>query len=211
MAYPVAMDTHPAFVQELWDRTPPEVRAYLGMLEGRVARLEAMIQALQEQNRTLQEQLNQTLQHVCRPSLSDPPRPQRPRRSRGKRRRGGQPGHLGSTRTLISVEEVDEVVAVKPEVCMHCHVPLWGDDPTPWRHQVIEIPPLRPVVTEYQWHQLVCSACGTVTRAPWPTGVPSGTYGPRVQAIVALCTSPRQNILYTSAEINRPYSARYSL
>ena len=59
MAYPVAMDTHPAFVQELWDRTPPEVRAYLGMLEGRVASLEAMIQALQEQNRTLQEQLNQ--------------------------------------------------------------------------------------------------------------------------------------------------------
>lgn len=182
------MDTHPACVQELWDRTPPEVRAYLGMLEGRGASLEAMIQALQEQNRTLQEQLNQTLQHVCRPSLSDPPRPQRPRRPRGKRRRGGQPGHLGSTRTLISVEEVDEVVVVKPEVCMHCHVPLWGDDPTPWRHQVIEIPPLRPVVTEDQWHQLVCSACGTVTRAPGPTGGPSGTYGPRVQAIMALCT-----------------------
>jgi len=27
-----------------------------------------------------------------------------------------------------------------------------------------------------------------VTRAPWPDGVPSGTYGPRVQATVALCT-----------------------
>jgi transposase len=25
-------------------------------------------------------------------------------------------------------------------------------------------------------------------RAPWPAGVPSGTYGPRVQATVALCT-----------------------
>ena len=37
---------------------------------------------------------------------------------------------------------------------------LAGDDPTPWRHQVIEIPPLQPVVTEYQWHQLACPACG---------------------------------------------------
>jgi transposase len=53
---------------------------------------------------------------------------------------------------------------------------------------VIEMPPIKPVITEYQWHQLVCSACGETTRAPWPAGVPSGTYGPRVHATVALCT-----------------------
>ena len=53
---------------------------------------------------------------------------------------------------------------------------------------MIEIPPITPVVTEYQWHQLVCSVCGEVTRAPWPAGVPSGTYGPRGQATVALYT-----------------------
>jgi transposase len=58
----------------------------------------------------------------------------------------------------------------------------------PFRHQVIEIPPIQPVVTEYHWHQLVCAGCGEVTRAPWPEGVPSGTYGPRVQATVALYT-----------------------
>src|SRR4029450_1606109 len=93
-----------------------------------------------------------------------------------------------------------------------CHAPLSGDDPTPFRHQVMEIPPIQPVVTEYQlhqpvrpacgahtatirpvvpeyqWHQLVCPACGETTRAPWPAGVPSGTYGPRVHATVALCT-----------------------
>jgi transposase len=86
------------------------------------------------------------------------------------------------------VEEVDEVVDIKPEQCLYCHAPLSGDDPKPWRHQVIELPPIKPVVTEYQWHQLVCSGCGEVTRAPWPAGVPSGTYGPRVQATVALCT-----------------------
>jgi transposase len=86
------------------------------------------------------------------------------------------------------VEEVDAVVVLKPDRCSGCHAPLWGDDPTPFRHQVIEIPPLQSVVTEYQWHQLVCAGCGEVTRAPWPEGVPSGTYGPRVQATVALYT-----------------------
>src|SRR3954453_4688462 len=72
--------------------------------------------------------------------------------------------------------------------CMHCHASVAGDDTAPWRHQGIEIPPLTPVVTEYQWHQLACPACGETTRAPWPAGVPSGTYGPRVQATGALCT-----------------------
>jgi transposase len=86
------------------------------------------------------------------------------------------------------VEDVDEVVVLKPEQCRGCHAPLWGDDPSPFHHQVIEIPPIKPVITEYQWHQLVCPECGETTRAPWPADVPSGTYGPRVQATVALCT-----------------------
>jgi transposase len=86
----------------------------------------------------------------------------------------------------VPVEEVDEVVAIKPDQCSGCHAPLSGEDASPFRHQVIEIPPIKPVITEYQWHQLVCPACGETTRAPWPQGVPSGTYGPRVHATVAL-------------------------
>src|SRR5262249_50637638 len=58
----------------------------------------------------------------------------------------------------------------------------------PWRHQVMAIPPIEPKVTAYPWHQVRCSACGEVPRAPWPAGVPRGTYGPRVQATVVLCT-----------------------
>ncbi len=80
------------------------------------------------------------------------------------------------------------MVVLQPEQCRHCHAPLSGEDPQPWRHQVIEMPPIKPVVTEYQWHQLVCAGCGEVTRAPWPEGVPSGPYGPRVQATVSLYT-----------------------
>ena len=96
--------------------------------------------------------------------------------------------NLAILRALLPVEEVDEVVVSKPEQCAHGHALLSGDAPTPWRHQVIELPPITPVVTEYRWHQLVCAICGEVTRAPWPAGVPSGTYGPRLQATVALYT-----------------------
>src|SRR6267143_3397658 len=181
MAYPVAMETLAALSRDIWERTPPEAQAYIGTLEARVATLEDRV-------RTLQEQLNQSSRNSSRPPSSDPPQSQRPTRPRGQRRRGGQPGHPGQTRTLVPVEDVDEVVVLKPEQCSGCHAPLSGDDPTPFRHQVIEIPPIKPVITEYQWHQLVCPECGETTRAPWPAGVPSGTYGPRVQATVALYT-----------------------
>ncbi len=142
-----------------------------------------MVHTLQEQVRTLQEQLNQTSRNSSRPPSSDPPQSPRPRRPRGQRRRGGQPGHPGNTRHLVPVEEVDEVVVLKPEQCQGCHAPLAGEDASPFRHQVIEIPPIKPVITEYQWQQLVCSACGATTRAPWPAGA---CYGCAVHWVVSL-------------------------
>ena len=175
------MDRPAALPPDIWERTPPEARAYIRALEARVTALEGMMQALHAQ-------LTQTSRNSSRPPSSDPPSHPRRRRPRSTRRRGGQPGHLGSTRPLVPVEEVDEVVVLKPQQCSRCQAPLWGDDASPFRHQVIEIPPIKPVITEYQWHQLPCPACGETTRAPWPAGVPSGTYGPRVHATVALCT-----------------------
>jgi len=191
----MAMETRAALSPEIWNQTPPEARAYIEALEARLATLETIVQALQaqnralqEQNRVLQEQLNQNSRNSSRPPSSDPPGPPRPSRPRGKRRRGAQPGHPGHHRALVPVEAVDEVVVVKPDRCSACHAPLAGDDPSPFRHQVIEIPPIKPMITEYQWHQLVCPDCGETTRAPWPKGAPSDTYGPRVHATVALCS-----------------------
>jgi transposase len=182
------METPAALTPDIWERTPPEAQAYIRTLESRLSALAASVQALREQNGTLQERLDQTSRNSSRPPSSDPPQSPRSRRPRSGRRRGGQPGHAGHTRTLVPVEEVDEVVVLKPDRCSGCQAPLWGDDPLPFRHQVIEIPPIQPVVTEYQWHHLVCPTCGERTRTPWPKGVPSGTYGPRVHAMVALCS-----------------------
>src|SRR5215510_9912014 len=201
MAYPVPMDTPPSLPPEHWERTPPEVQAYMRALEERIVLLEAMVHAFQEQVRTLQEQLNQTSRNSSRPPSSDPPQSPRPHRPRGQRRRGGQPGHPGHTRNLVPVEEVDEVVVLKPEQCQGCHASLSEDDASPFRHQVIEMPPIKPVITEYQWHQLVCPVCGATTRAPWPAGVPSGTYGPRVHATVALCTGSYRLSKRTTAQV----------
>ena len=177
------MDSPIPFPPEIWERIPPEAQAYIRALESRVAALEATVQQLREQ-------VQQTSRTSSRPPSSDPPQAlgQRPRREPTGRRPGGQPGHEGQARALVPVEEVDVVVPVKPERCHHCQHLLQGEDPQPQRHQVTEIPPVTPVVTEYQLHRLVCPACGEETRAEVPAGVPTGGFGPRVQAITALCT-----------------------
>ena len=59
-------------------------------------------------------------------------------------------------------------------------------DPEPLRHQVWELPEIKPQVTEYQRHRLVCPCCGETTCAELPAGVPVGQAGPRLVAFVGL-------------------------
>ena len=184
------MNAERPFPSELWEQSPAAVQDYIRALEARVTALEAAVQRLEATVQHLTERLQQDSRTSSRPPSSDPPQAttKRPRRDPSGRRPGGQPGHQGQARALVPVAEVDVVIAVKPERCRRCQYPLQGEDAQPERRQVMEIPPIKPVVTEYQLHQLGCPACGEATRGELPVGVSSGAFGPRVQAITALCT-----------------------
>jgi transposase len=184
------MNTERPFSQELWDQTPDAVQDYIRALEARVAALEAVVQRLEATVQHLTERLQQDSRTSSRPPSSDPPQAigRRPRHEPSGRRPGGQPGHEGHTRALVPIERVEVVIPVKPERCSRCQHPLHGEDGQPQRHQVTEIPPVKPIVTEYQLHRLVCPVCGETTGAKLPVGVPCGEFGPRVQAVTALCT-----------------------
>src|SRR5262249_18021926 len=151
----------------------------------------------------LLERLQQDSHNSSRPPSSDPPQALRKRTRRGPsgRKRGGQPGHPGQSRAVIPTTAVDTIVPVKPTQCARCQHPLVGEDPQPYRHQVTEVPPVQPVVTEYQLHRLVCPACGASTRAPLPGGGPPGGFGPRVPAIVALGTGAYRLSKRTTQEV----------
>jgi transposase len=184
------MQTERPFSPAVWDQIPAAVQDYVTALEARVAALETIVQRLEATVQHLTERLQQDSRTSSRPPSSDPPQAlgKRPRREPSGRRPGGQPGREGQTRMLIPIGEVDVIIPVKPERCRHCQYPLHGEDPQPQRHQVTEIPPIQPAITEYQLHRLVCPACGEATRAAVPAGAPTGEGGPRVQAITALCT-----------------------
>jgi transposase len=178
------------FSQALWDQTPVAVQDYIEALEARVAALEGSVQRLEAAVQHVTEHVQQNSRTSSRPPSSDPPQAsgKRSRQEPSGRRPGGQPGHEGHTRALVPVDEVDVVVPLKPAQCHHCQPPLPGEDPHPQRQQVTEIPPVKPIVTAYQWPRLVCPACGEATRAELPRGVPPGGFGPRLQATMARCT-----------------------
>lgn len=130
--------------------------------------------------------LGQNSQNSSKPPSSDPPgMPRGPKEATG-RSRGGQPGHKAHQRERLPP---DEVVPVIPSHCGRCQRPLRGRDAAPRIHQVLDLPDIRPVVTDYECHELECSWCGAHTRASLPPGVPEGAFGPRLRAVVALCTS----------------------
>jgi hypothetical protein len=198
---PCAHGYAPACSPELWERTPPAVHAYMRALEARIVTFEAMVHTFQAQVRPWQERLHHPARHASRPPSRDPPPSPRPRRPRNQRRRGGPPGHLGQMRNLGPVEDVDEVVVLKPAPCQGCHAPLSGDEASPFRHQVSEMPPRKPVITAYQWHQRVCTAGGEITGASWPAGGPRGSDGPRVHATGARCTGASRLSKRTTAQV----------
>ena len=86
------------------------------------------------------------------------------------------------------VGDCKATIVVKPEECRRCGNALEGDDPDPYRHQVTEVPKVLATVEEYQLHTLDCLRCGISTRATLPPGVPAGQFGPRLQAMVSVCS-----------------------
>jgi transposase len=183
------MDANPPLPPEIWEDTPPAAQEMIVAQAAALAQLRAEVAQLTATVEGLAQRLGRNSRNSSQPPSADPPQTTaRPRRELSGRRPGGQPGHEGQSRTLAPVEEVDVIIPVKPMQCRRCQQALQGDDPQPQRHQVTEIPPVKPLVMEYQLHQLRCPACGAPTRAELPVGVPSGAFGPRLQAITALCT-----------------------
>jgi len=180
------MHREPPLPQELWEQIPPHLQAALWvMVEG----YERRIVALEAEVAELKERLNQNSQNSSRPPSADGPQVKRtPPRAPSGRKRGAQPGHPVQRRALVPVEAVAEVVVCKPQQCRRCGGILQGSDPQPWRHQVIEVPPPAPHVTEYQLHRLPCARCGITTCGALPAGVPASSYGPRLASLVGLCS-----------------------
>jgi len=172
---------------EDWALTPPSVQQVMLQVLERVAALEEEVNQLRADNERLREQTRRSSHNSSQPPSTDGPRkpPRQPRQSSGKNR-GAQPGHKPHQRKLYPPEECRSVKDHRPGQCGACGAVLDGDDPNPVRHQVVELPEVKPQVAEHRLHQLCCLDCGELTRATLPAEVSESGYGPRLAATLGL-------------------------
>jgi hypothetical protein len=160
----------------VWAERLDEAIALAERLAARVEDLELEVKRL----------TNRSSHNTSLPPSSDlPSAPKRSSKKQSNRKRGGQCGRRGLRRELLEPGDVDHVVDVLPQACScgclideaDCHLAL--------RHQVTDIPPVKPVVTEYRLHRARCKSCRRRVTAPLPDNVNASAFGPRVHATVA--------------------------
>lgn len=150
-----------------------QLRAMVELLRAEIAQLKAKNSERKPPRKNSQ---NSSLP----PSKS--PKPNRKSSTHGAKR-GPKPGHPGKSRTR---QEPDVIVEVRPKVCPRCGEDLtWVEGQCIGRSQVVEIPPIEPVVIEARRFSVTCPACGEVHRAEYPAGLePERVFGPHVETLV---------------------------
>jgi transposase len=167
-----------------------EHREELAKLQKQLAERDRKIAELEQKLALVREAAGLTSRNSSKPPSSDPPSaPTRQPEKPSGRRRGGQPGHPFHPRQLYPVQQCASVTDHKPEVCRGCGLHLDGEDPNPLRHQIVEMPPVVPVVDEHRLHSLRCAGCGLINRANLPDGVSGTGFGPGVEATAAMLVS----------------------
>ncbi|MBW4511506.1 MAG: IS66 family transposase [Scytonematopsis contorta HA4267-MV1] len=170
-----------------WEKTPASVKELVAKLGQLIKQSEKELSDKDAQNQELLEKINRTSNNSSSPPSSDPPSVEKPlhKKKKSGKKRGGQPGHKGHSRFLFEPDDCT-ILDHHPKTCSCCGEKLSGEDANPYRHQVVDIPIVKPVVVEYRLHQLVCDNCGTSTRATLPQGVNKSGYEASVVALVAV-------------------------
>jgi transposase len=150
-----------------------------------------LILQLQEQLAVAQAKVAELEAKLAKPKKTDQNSSMPPSQNwHGKRehgtgkRRGGKHGHQGRSRVN---QEPDVVVDFRAEVCTRCGSDLSEcEQELVQRHQVVEIPPVKPVVVELRKYRARCG-CGYYQEGRYPTGYdePQQVFGPHLHALIS--------------------------
>ncbi len=163
--------------------------AYIKQLENKVVELEKCIETLEKYIEKLERLLGMNSKNSSKPPSSDPPGMSTilPRILRRKKR-GAKNGHRPFMVNLLPPEKVTHRIEMKPRVCSCGSTNLEETPKEPLRHQIVDIPPITPEVTEYIQPVYRCKDCGEFIYQPLPDEVKRKHFGPGVLAVVAVLT-----------------------
>lgn len=169
-----------------FQQPPPQMRT-LEEAQTLINELWPLLRELSNRIDFLEEQLRTNSRNSSQPPSTDTHRPPALKPPTGGRKRGAQPGHPGKARMLLPSEQITHAENCLPGPCPACGgtVKISG---LRARHQVIDLPKLAPVVTEYRLFAGTCQACGCACEASLPPGVSARVTGPRLLAAIGTFT-----------------------
>ena len=109
-----------------------------------------LMQEMRQRLQVLEEQVKLNSRTSSKPPSSDGPGGgSRPSKPKSGRKVGAQPGHKGSFRAMLPSDQVGQQVLCRPEPqCALCKSEVVVDEDKAIRHQVFDLPPITPEVTE---------------------------------------------------------------
>lgn len=160
-------------------------------LEAHIIKQDLLISQQSVRIAELEELLHKSKLHKDSSNSSKPPssdmgRPKRNQSLREKSNRpsGGQKGHLGTT--LKQTDKPDEIIRLESNFCSCCGISLEGvESNLASKRQVIDIPPITPIVSEYQVYTKECPHCHKENKASYPDEVTNHVqYGKSIQSLI---------------------------
>jgi len=150
------------------------------LFQGRVSELERQVRELKKLLGLSSDLPAKTPQNSSIPAgqsrkAEKPPKP--------RRKRGAKMGHKGKNRRR---SEADEIIECRVAVCSDCGEDLSAvSQRRVGSRQVIDIPPIQPVVREAWRYEATCPCCGKVQSATYPAGFEKGRmFGDRLEKVV---------------------------
>lgn len=170
-------------------KTLEEAQEIIDLLWSMLGELSKRVEAQSKRIEELEERLRTNSQNSSKPPSTDVGGGKRDKKKKAKSKRkpGGQPGHEGKARELLAPEKADSIEMCYPPERCEC-----GDQVDCGglyrRHQVHELPEVKPVITEYRIFEGVCEGCRKVYVGSLPAGVSNGLLGHRAVALVGTLT-----------------------
>jgi transposase len=156
---------------------------FLGIIEDLKREISGLKQEnaeLRYENDRLRERLKLNSTNSSLPPSRDLYKVNRKNRLGSGRKPGGQPGHKPQG---YQMKTPDEIINVFPDYCACGHQLEIGQAFSV--EQKIEIPPIKPYITEYHLYQGVCRACGKKKTASLPTDIQPDLLGNHAKAIIS--------------------------
>lgn len=137
---------------------------------------------LKTENEKLKDRLGLNSKNSSIPSSKELFKIKYENKTKSSKNIGGQTGHKGHVRDKMVADEIVKVELASIEC--ECGG-IIGISSKPHIHQKIEIPEIKPHVTEYHMQKGRCRVCGKRKSTTLPEGVTQDLFGPRVKSIIS--------------------------